>query len=259
MHLCSSPDSTLTNNQPRGGVRPSSSWTRRRSSAARNGAATANLHTKILDFRGYDSSRILLQRGGILMSIGNFLESLSPRILVGIILVIREIGRRSSCARVTVRASRAVSGEGDLVAPSTNTPPSGFGACERSRVESSHRRAPPSSEIGRATDVSTLRSPQGIPQHVWSACTKGSHCFWALLTCSNYYHLARKSTHRNLSRAISPVPPLAWPTRTTTQADELLSRGFGEQVRLVLSQAPGSTSITATSTVALPVSCPLVH
>ena len=47
----------------------------------------ANLRTKILDFRGFDSSRILILRGGILMSIGNFPEILSQRILVGIILV----------------------------------------------------------------------------------------------------------------------------------------------------------------------------
>ena len=32
--------------------------------------ASANLRTKILDFRGFDSSRILVLRGGILMSIG---------------------------------------------------------------------------------------------------------------------------------------------------------------------------------------------
>ena len=48
---------------------------------------TANLRTTILDFRGFDSSRILILRGGLLMSIGNFLESLSQAILVGIILV----------------------------------------------------------------------------------------------------------------------------------------------------------------------------
>ena len=39
---------------------------------------TSNLPTKILDFRGFDSSIIIIiVRGGILMSIGNFLESLS--------------------------------------------------------------------------------------------------------------------------------------------------------------------------------------
>ena len=41
---------------------------------------------KILDFRGFDSSRILSLSGGILMSIGNFPESLNQRILAGIIL-----------------------------------------------------------------------------------------------------------------------------------------------------------------------------
>ena len=45
-------------------------------------ADTANLRTKILAFRGFDSGRILILRGGILMSIGNFPEMLSQRILV---------------------------------------------------------------------------------------------------------------------------------------------------------------------------------
>ena len=38
---------------------------------------TANLRTKILDFTGFGSSRILVLRGGILMSIGSFPEILS--------------------------------------------------------------------------------------------------------------------------------------------------------------------------------------
>ena len=33
---------------------------------------TAYLHTEILDFGGFDSSRILISRGGILMSMGHF-------------------------------------------------------------------------------------------------------------------------------------------------------------------------------------------
>ena len=38
---------------------------------------TANLRTTILDFRGFDSSRILSSRAGILMPIGHFLEIMS--------------------------------------------------------------------------------------------------------------------------------------------------------------------------------------
>ena len=53
-------------------------------------ADTANPRTKILDFRGFDSSRILVLRGGILMSKGNSPGDLSRQILVGRILV----GRR---------------------------------------------------------------------------------------------------------------------------------------------------------------------
>ena len=48
---------------------------------------TANLRTKILDFRGFGSRRILIPRVGILMFTGDFPESLSQRILAGIILV----------------------------------------------------------------------------------------------------------------------------------------------------------------------------
>ena len=43
--------------------------------------------TKIMDFRGFDSSRILILRGGIPRPKGNFPESLSQAILVGIMLV----------------------------------------------------------------------------------------------------------------------------------------------------------------------------
>ena len=44
---------------------------------------TPNLPTNMVDFSGLDSSTILLRRGGILMSTGNFLESLSQAMLVG--------------------------------------------------------------------------------------------------------------------------------------------------------------------------------
>ena len=48
---------------------------------------TANLPTNIADFRGFDSSIILLLMGGILRPIGNFPESLSQAMLVGTMLV----------------------------------------------------------------------------------------------------------------------------------------------------------------------------
>ena len=47
--------------------------------------STANLRAKILDFRGFDSSIILVLGGGLLMSIGTILESLNQAILLGII------------------------------------------------------------------------------------------------------------------------------------------------------------------------------
>ena len=49
--------------------------------------STANLRTKIVDFGGVDSSVAFILRGGMLMPIGDFPETLSQRILVGIILV----------------------------------------------------------------------------------------------------------------------------------------------------------------------------
>ena len=55
-------------------------------------AHTANLRTKILDFGGLDSSRILSLRGGILMSIGNFPGNLQSTNLSSDYLS-REIGR----------------------------------------------------------------------------------------------------------------------------------------------------------------------
>ena len=57
--------------------------------------ATANLRTNIMYSRGFDSSIILIQRGGIIISTGDFPESLSQAILVRIML----LGR--SCVDVT--------------------------------------------------------------------------------------------------------------------------------------------------------------
>ena len=45
------------------------------------------LPTNIVDFRGFDSSIILILRGGILTCIGNIPESLSQAMLVGVMLV----------------------------------------------------------------------------------------------------------------------------------------------------------------------------
>ena len=48
---------------------------------------TPNLPTNIVDFRGLDSSIILISRGGILMSRGDSPESLSQAMSVGTMLV----------------------------------------------------------------------------------------------------------------------------------------------------------------------------
>ena len=55
----------------------------------------ANLRTKILDFGGFDSSRILTSKGEILMFMGNFPQGLGQQVLAGIILVGR-LGVRPS-------------------------------------------------------------------------------------------------------------------------------------------------------------------
>ena len=46
-----------------------------------------DLPTNIAGFRGFDSSVILILRGGIIRYIGNFPESLSQAMLVGVMLV----------------------------------------------------------------------------------------------------------------------------------------------------------------------------
>ena len=57
---------------------------------------TANLRTSIMDFRGFDSSIILILRGGILMPIGNFPESLTQAMLADAMSVRRLCVPRSS-------------------------------------------------------------------------------------------------------------------------------------------------------------------
>ena len=56
----------------------------------------ANLRTKILDSGGFDSSRILILRGGILRPVGKFPESLSQAVSAGTINLSWEIGRTAS-------------------------------------------------------------------------------------------------------------------------------------------------------------------
>ena len=51
-----------------------------------------------MGFGGFDSSIILIQRGGILMSLGDFPESLSQAMLVGVMLLGR-LGVAAQMAR----------------------------------------------------------------------------------------------------------------------------------------------------------------
>ena len=66
---------------------------------------TANLRTKILDFRGFDSSIILILRAGILMSIaGSFLViNLSSQVInLSREILSREMGRSTACCQSSI-------------------------------------------------------------------------------------------------------------------------------------------------------------
>ena len=91
---------------------------------------TANLCTKILDFRGFDSSSILKLRGGMLTSIGHLSEILSQRILVGIISL--GIGRNSCHAQLQ---------HGIRVSPGTD--PEHLGQAAKQTAEPNLSRVPP--------------------------------------------------------------------------------------------------------------------
>ena len=64
--------------------------------------ATADLPTNIMDFRGFYSSIILILRAGIPRPTGDFPESLSQAMLVGVMLV----GRLSVRQAATVKHPR---------------------------------------------------------------------------------------------------------------------------------------------------------
>ena len=67
---------------------------------------TPNLPANIVDFGGFDSSIMLFLRGGILMSIGDFPESLSQAMLVGTMLVGRlGVPRRGPSKRTCLNTS----------------------------------------------------------------------------------------------------------------------------------------------------------
>ena len=63
---------------------------------------TANLPNEVMDFRGFDASIVLIFRGGILLSIGNFPESLGQAILAGRFL----LGRLGASLAVGVLRSQ---------------------------------------------------------------------------------------------------------------------------------------------------------
>ena len=68
-------------------LRFSRGWVRKDGNLVMETGCKANSPTKIMDFRGFDSSIILILMGGLPRPLGNFPESLTQAILVGIILV----------------------------------------------------------------------------------------------------------------------------------------------------------------------------
>ena len=105
---------------------------------------TANLPTDIVRFTGFDSSTILIQRGGILRYIGDFRESLSHAMLVGTMLV----GRLGVLRMAFVRRST----------------PSGFpGNAEGSRVTQQHNRKYASLKCSGSS--LTLGNPRAFEAH----------------------------------------------------------------------------------------------
>ena len=66
---------------------------------------TTNLRNEIMDLRGFDSGIISILRGGIPKPVGSFPESLSQRILVGMILVGRLGAERQQRALSTRMSS----------------------------------------------------------------------------------------------------------------------------------------------------------
>ena len=109
---------------------------------------TANLRTKNLDFRGFDSSIILILRGGILRSVRIFLESLSQQILAGII----SAGRSGVAPPVAQRAG-----------PSAEAPP--WPPCPRPRSDRGREAAEPFREWRAGSSACPKVVASGKPVH----------------------------------------------------------------------------------------------
>ena len=83
-----------------------------------NNTRTVNLRTKILDFGGFDSSRILILGGGIPMSIGDFPEIASRQILAG---RIGELASRQILAGRIADLSESTNLSREILVPGTKT------------------------------------------------------------------------------------------------------------------------------------------
>ena len=68
-------------------LRFSKGWVQKDANLGLRTGCTPNLPTQIVDFRGFDSSIILILRGGIPRPKGNFPESLSQAMSVGVMFV----------------------------------------------------------------------------------------------------------------------------------------------------------------------------
>ena len=123
--------------------------------------STANLRTKILDFRGLDSSRILSLRGGISRPIGNFRESLSQAIfvLVGVILV----GRLGVIRGSMTKGPRKDQGETRLNAVSLRLQGPKTDSRVRPLPEDARLKAPSSHHFISSADRATSRQTPHAP------------------------------------------------------------------------------------------------
>ena len=98
---------------------------------------TANLRTNIVDFRGFDSSIILILRLGIFVPIGDFPEDLSQAILAGIMLV-GKLG-------VLLEISNSMNPFPSVVHTDTNKLKPIIGFVEPTNLDEDSNRVPPTS------------------------------------------------------------------------------------------------------------------
>ena len=127
--------------------------------------STANLPTNIMDFRGFDSSIILILRGGILMSIGDFPEEgLSQATLVGIMSVGR-VGVVSRSSRLAVPRRTQVQGTTNPSVVMVSAPGTKGRGHDANLSGNANTRAPPFRWGGTSITMSRHRLRMSMNRH----------------------------------------------------------------------------------------------